>query len=226
MIDLPSAPATPSERSFSGSLTGGTSNLGKQEFLQLLVAQLQNQNPMDPSGPEEFAAQLAQFSSLEQLVNVNDNLEAQLASNAAVTAAVVASSAMNLAGRDVLVAGNTLVVDASGESEPLTIGVASPGGEATLRILDDAGKLVEEVELGPVRGGRQTIPLNEKAPDLEEGRYTYEVTVISDGGEPVEVKSFYRMRVEGVRFGPAGPQVSDGVQEFSIADILEIINGQ
>jgi flagellar basal-body rod modification protein FlgD len=225
MIDPLSAPAVPGTPGLTGALTGGAPDLGRDQFLKLLVAQLQNQNPLDPAGPEEFAAQLAQFSSLEQLMNVNDNLEAQLASNGALADAVVASSAMNLAGREVLVSGNTMVVDAAGASAPLTVGVAQPGGEAVLRIVDDAGKTIKEVSLGPLEGGRQTIPVNEHVSGLKEGRYTYEVTVQLEDGTPLEVQPLYRMRVEGVRFGPNGPQVSDGVQEFSIADILEIISG-
>ena len=47
----------------------------KQEFLQLLVTQLENQDPLDPQNQEEFAVQLAQFSQLEQLVNINETLQ-------------------------------------------------------------------------------------------------------------------------------------------------------
>ena len=49
--------------------------LDKDAFLNLLITQLQNQDPLNPTDSVEFTAQLAQFSSLEQLSNVNDNLE-------------------------------------------------------------------------------------------------------------------------------------------------------
>jgi flagellar basal-body rod modification protein FlgD len=48
--------------------------MGKDAFLQLLVAQLKNQDPLAPSDGKEMAAQLAQFSNVEQLVTVNDTL--------------------------------------------------------------------------------------------------------------------------------------------------------
>lgn len=53
----------------------GQQSIGKDGFIQLLIAQLQNQDPLNPSSNEEFAAQLAQFSSLEQMQNLNQSFE-------------------------------------------------------------------------------------------------------------------------------------------------------
>ena len=57
-----------------GSDTRGPQDLDKDAFMQLLVAQMKNQNPLDPTSNDEFIAQLAQFSSLEQMQVVNENL--------------------------------------------------------------------------------------------------------------------------------------------------------
>jgi hypothetical protein len=60
----------------AGSLKKGT-ELDKNAFLNLLIAQLKNQDPLNPMKDQEFIAQLATFSSLEQMGNMNKNMESQ-----------------------------------------------------------------------------------------------------------------------------------------------------
>ena len=107
----------------------GDAKLGKEEFLQLLVAQLKNQDPMNPSDPQEFAAQLAQFSTLEQLINVNETLQGQSETDAAMAAALNNSSAVGVLGKTVLALGDSVEVAGTGE-ETITVGVEGTGGSA------------------------------------------------------------------------------------------------
>lgn len=60
----------------SGTATTGNSSLGKDQFLKILITQLQNQDPMQPMEDKEFIAQMAQFSSVEQLMNISTQLTA------------------------------------------------------------------------------------------------------------------------------------------------------
>ncbi|MGB3212385.1 MAG: flagellar hook assembly protein FlgD [Desulforhopalus sp.] len=77
--------------------------MGKQDFLMLLVAQLQNQDPLNPDEPTEFTAQLAQFSSLEQLFTLNESMENMVTSNANSDR----FSTLNTIGRDVAYNGSS-----------------------------------------------------------------------------------------------------------------------
>jgi len=64
----------------SSRSTGSSNDLGKDAFLMLLITQLRNQDPMSPMEDKEFIAQLAQFSSLEQMQTMNSKLEPLAAS--------------------------------------------------------------------------------------------------------------------------------------------------
>jgi flagellar basal-body rod modification protein FlgD len=74
--------ATTAATGASSSTISNDAVMGKEDFLMLLVAQLQNQDPLSPDDPTEFTAQLAQFSSLEQLFSLNEGMENMVNSNA------------------------------------------------------------------------------------------------------------------------------------------------
>lgn len=74
--------ATTAATGTSSSTSTKDAVMGKEDFLMLLVAQLQNQDPLSPDDPTEFTAQLAQFSSLEQLFTLNESMENMVSSNA------------------------------------------------------------------------------------------------------------------------------------------------
>lgn len=75
-------PGLSSSDAFSGSATqAAPQNLDKNSFMKLLVSQLQNQDPLSPVANEDFVAQLATFSSLEQLEGLNQNVIAMIALN-------------------------------------------------------------------------------------------------------------------------------------------------
>ena len=63
----------------TSSATNGV--LGQDDFLKLLVSQLQNQDPMNPMDGTQFASQLAQFTSVEQLANINTSLQSSISAN-------------------------------------------------------------------------------------------------------------------------------------------------
>src|SRR2546423_1546118 len=93
--------------------------LGKDQFLKLLVAQLRYQDPLSPMQGDQMASQLAQFSSLEQLQQINTNLTGQQSSAGTLLGAVQSSAAINTIGHMVVAIGNQLQLGGGG-ANPVT----------------------------------------------------------------------------------------------------------
>jgi flagellar basal-body rod modification protein FlgD len=162
----------------AGSATGGKS-LGKDAFLQLLVTQLKNQNPLEPQDNGAFVAQLAQFSSLEGITTLNETVSG-IAGNYNSSQALQASS---LVGRSVIAPGDTAVVDTT---KGMTGSVAMPQSvtAATLTITDKDGKAVRTIKLEDQQAGNASFTWDGKddaGNPLASGTYTFGATTTIDG---------------------------------------------
>ena len=126
--------------------------MGKEDFLQLLVAQLQAQDPLSPMDAQDFSAQLAQFSALEQMTNVNQNLEALLRS---------ANIEWPIHLRSILLAetvdapGNSIIHD-QGESHTLRYSLENNASEVQVDIFDSFGNRVASVGLTDQLGRKES----------------------------------------------------------------------
>ncbi|RAI72414.1 MULTISPECIES: flagellar hook assembly protein FlgD [Pseudomonas] len=164
--------------SATGSATGNKA-LGKDAFLQLLVTQLKNQNPLEPQDNGAFVAQLAQFSSLEGITTLNDTVSG-LASNYNSSQALQASS---LVGRSVIAPGDKAVVDTT-KSLSGTVVVPSSVASATLKITDASGKTVRTIDLGSQKAGNASFiwdGKNDAGETVPAGTYTFGATTTIDG---------------------------------------------
>jgi len=108
----------------------GTQKLGRDEFLNLFVAQLENQDPLDPVKNEDFVAQLASISSVEQLESLNSNVVASIAINQSNALLSQLTNSSALLGKEV-----TFLDESSGlESKGVVDGVKIQNGVAVLNI--------------------------------------------------------------------------------------------
>ena len=225
MIDSISPTTYAAGNAEPNSLTKGAGGkLGKQEFLHLLVTQLRYQDPMDPVKGQDMAAQLAQFSSVEQLVELNKSIVAQQDSTAAMLQAANSNVALGTIGREVFALGNQLEVPASGaEDASVTFAVDGNGGKATLKLLDKDGRVVSTSQLGVIPGGRQTFNLAEVGADVEPGLYRYEVEV-TDGDKTVDVEQYVKGVVNGVTYGSSGAVLTAGKITIPIGQVISVTN--
>lgn len=123
-------------------------DLGKNEFLNLLVAQLNNQNPLEPQGNGEFIAQLAQFSSLEGIQQLNSSVSSMMSSFQS-SQALQASS---LVGRKVIVPSEKAVVDTSESFKASTVLPVS-SSNVYVNVYNNSGSLVTRINLGEQAAG-------------------------------------------------------------------------
>ena len=173
--------------------------LGKDDFLKLLIAQLSAQDPLDPMGAQDFSAQLAQFSGLEQMTNVNTNLEIlqklQTASQN--------TSSLNLIGKTVESYGNAFNHSAN-SSETLSYSLASDAVSVRIDMFDSTGSQVDMIRIDNQGQGKNTASwdgFDKHGNPLPAGTYSYTVKADNQAGVPIAVDTFSSGLVSDVVFG-------------------------
>jgi flagellar basal-body rod modification protein FlgD len=205
--------------STSAAVASGERNdvIGQQEFLSLLVAQLQNQDPLSPLDSADFSAQLAQFSSLEQLMQINERLGDLGEPQDGTTLDPV-----GLLGRQVSAAGSTVRV-AGGDSSELGYELAA-SGTVSIEVRNAAGNVVATKTLGELPAGRHVLDLDAVGDlgSLADGAYDVRVSVATAGGAPQPVATQVRGVVTGVDLNRTPPVLLIGDLEVQLTDVREV----
>jgi len=203
-------------------VTSGTTNstqtnknvLGKDDFLKMLIAQLKNQDPLNPLDGTNFAAQLAQFSSLEQLQNMNTHLTALTSSLSSTSN----SQMVGLIGNAVVANGNSITV--SGATTQLAYNLSQSASQGTIRINDSQGNLVQTLSFGSQQAGSNKMNWNTSS--VKPGTYTFTVSAVDSKGNPVTASTMTTGLVTGVTFQNGVPYLSVNGQNIAFGDILYI----
>ena len=197
--------------------------LGQDSFLKLLVAQMQHQDPLNPQGNEEFIAQLAQFTSLEQLMGVNTALGDLYAA----TTSMNNASMTQLLGRDVTAFSDTIPYDGDGP-EDIHFQAASEVDRMTITLMDEDGKVVAREELNGIPAGEGSWRWDGKdihGAQAPEGTYTVSINAADSLGNPITVSSLLKGTVNEMSYATGAPiPFVDGI-EISIAEILRVETG-
>jgi flagellar basal-body rod modification protein FlgD len=223
-----SSPPAPSGNESSGArsaLAETTSQkLGKEGFLKILVTQLKNQNPNSPMKGRDLASQLAQFSSVEQLTNISDQLKTQKSSNRALTQSVNSGVATDLIGRTVEASGGQFKWSGDGKTT-LGLNLNAPASEVTVTIRDAAGNAVRTRTLEDVTGGSKEITWDGMTDDgapAPEGNYSFEVEATDAEGKSVKASPYLGGTVNGVAFGKNGTKLWIGGAKISMSRVESV----
>jgi flagellar basal-body rod modification protein FlgD len=199
---------------------GAKKDMDREAFLKLLVAQLKNQDPLEPMEDVEFVSQLTQFSNLEQVMKTNTKLdELSMA-----TGAQVSAQAINMVGRTVIVPGDRMTLPAEGSVEmKLDVPSTIVGGE--VEILNDQGLVVRRISLSASSPGIGTAVWDgrdESGERLAEGSYRVRATGVSPVGAEVELSVLAPARVDAVIWEDGVPFLRIGGDILPLAAVREV----
>lgn len=210
------------------NVTGGAStsekkdgkNLDQTDFLTLLVAQLKNQDPMNPMENADFTAQMAQFSSLEQLMNVNENLQILTTSANATNSA----QAMSLIGKEVKAEGNSIHVK-NGVASDISFELPETASKVFINIEDQNGNVVRTIEQSSMSAGPQQVAWDgngQYGAPLPDGLYNYTVVAKDMEGSVLEVDTFTRGIVDTISFENGIGYIHIGELKYMLSEVLEV----
>lgn len=182
------------------------------DFLNLAVVQLQNQDPLEPQDSNEFTNQIVQFTSVEQQINTNTRLDTLIES----FASTQSTGLVSYTGRTVETEGSLItlqppVANAEGEAEQQPVSFAyeleEEAANVIVTIRNVAGDVVFNGE-GPNNAGRNVVTwdgINNDGGFEEPGSYQAIVTSVDDEGEGTGITTFVTGQVQGVNFAGDEP---------------------
>jgi flagellar basal-body rod modification protein FlgD len=202
--------------SSSASASGTNGTLSENDFLQLLTAQLEDQDPLNPVSPSDFAAELAQFSTATGVQSLNSTMTANSG-----------MQATSLVGQNVAVPGNALVLGQNGTANG-AFSLSGAAKDVTVAIANSAGEVVQAIDLGPMAAGNQTFSWNGQSiggTALASGTYSFNVNPTAAGSAAVTATSFSVVPVTSVVLGGQnGPQLTlgDGLAPVALSAVQQI----
>lgn len=198
-------------------------DLGRDDFLTLLVAQLKHQDPLNPLESSEFSSQLAQYSSLEQLMNINDTLE------------IIKSSqdqnfrlqALNFIGKEIVAKCDMLPLKQDETSE-FSFDL-SERADCTALITDSNGYPVRTLSLGMMETGEHSFEWdgrNNSGTMMDPGVYGLEITAMTEDGQALYVETRITGRVTGVNFEGTSLLLYVDEIPITLSQIVSINSGE
>ena len=193
--------------------------LDKEAFLELLVTQLKNQDPLEPLKDREFIAQMTQLSTLEQITNMSESVQKFVESSASLYRAQVSS----MVGKYAVVKSNILELK-NGMTQTQIFKLDEPS-HVILKIYDENGKVVREEDLGNLEAGMQTFLWDGRNSDgvsLPDGKYTFNLYSVESDGNLSEILAMDGGEIEAIQFRDNDVYVMINNNFYPLNSIIEI----
>lgn len=198
--------------------------LGKDDFLKLLISQLQNQNPLEPMNDQEYIAQMAQFSSLEQLQNMNSSLSQNMEYNMLLSQTINNTMATSLIGKEITADSDSVGI-ISGSSADITFTSTGFAPSGTITITDERGAVVRSLQVSNLQSGNNSVHWNGKddlGNTVVSGSYNYQVNLKNTDGQAVTVSSYRTGKVDSVKYIGGQAYLLVGGAYISLSQVREV----
>lgn len=203
----------------------GKSELGKDDFLRLLMEQMKYQDPLNPMDSTEFTAQLAQFSALEQLSNMNDSLDASINANYQLIQAVNNTMTATLIGKEIKI-DNTNINYSGQENVYIGYNLPADASNVVIKIYDENGNVVRTIDDVPTSSGMHKVSwdfTDDNGNKVPQGNYSFKVEATSMNGEDEMTFDYYQVGIiEGIKFTQNGTMLVVNGAEIPLSDVMEI----
>lgn len=201
--------------------TAGNPSLDKDAFFKLMLAQMKNQDPTNPLKSHEMAAQLANFSSLEQMQNMNKTLEEM--KNGQKPSENF--QALNLIGKAVAGDSSKVVRSANDKEHDFKFNLPMEANEVTVKVRDSEGNIVRTYNLKGLKKGENKLTWNgedDRAMKALPGEYQFIAEAKTADGKKIGIKTDFEGVITGVSYSGEGPVLHVGNQAIRFADVKKI----
>jgi flagellar basal-body rod modification protein FlgD len=211
----------PTQDAAKSTLT--TKTVTQDDFLKLLIAQLQNQDPLQPMDNQEFAVQLATFNSLQQLIGINDKLGTLQSSQGTMNQ----YNAASLIGKEVVTNGNTISLQSSSPAS-INYQLAANAAKVVINVQDASGALVRQIQVGAQNAGDRSVLWDGRDASgkaARAGLYNFEINAFDLNGKQVQALARVQGIVTGVRLDGSEPVLEIGALQVPLSAVTSVRTG-